>query len=399
MVIRNLAIVGLHIVLSAVLAAVTAALVYGVLYDALGAARAHTLQSYIRMRAEREQAVFDRAEAYILAAEAAFERRLALLDAADADAQFDDFFPAHGDGTRRSAPALFDGLELPGGDHVYGVGAFLGDGEAMTPEEERRYLAGFHVVRTVGEAHLQTFSSLYYFTPDRRMVMFAPERPDRLEFYRFDAPADFPLQADEDPRLFSTETNPDSEMQCTQLSRFVYRDQGERSATACRKPIRRDGELLGAFGTSIMMTDHLARALESPPAGGVNLLFGRDREVIARGRPDSSEGPVRVDPIEAMAYLADDPRPRGVVRAPALGQMIAFSRIDGPDWYFVSVVPMDDIGAAAARKAWIVFAVVLAASLALAGLRGLLRRRLPLRRLVRRRRNATPHRHPGPGTE
>ena len=132
MVIRNLAIVGLHIVLSAVLAAVTAALVYGVLYDALGAARAHTLQSYIRMRAEREQAVFDRAEAYILAAEAAFERRLALLEAADADAQFDDFFPAHGDGTRRSAPALFDGLELPGGDHVYGVGAFLGDGEAMT---------------------------------------------------------------------------------------------------------------------------------------------------------------------------------------------------------------------------------------------------------------------------
>lgn len=399
MVIRNLAIVGLHVVLSAVLAAVTAALVYGVLYDALGAARAQTLQSYIRMRAAREQAVFDRAETFILAAEAAFERRLALLDMADADAQFDGFFPAHGDGTRRSAPALFDGMELPGGDHVYGVGAFLGDGEAMTPQEEQRYLAGFHAVRTVGEAHLQTFSSLYYFTPDRRMVMFAPERPDRLEFYRFDAPADFPLEADEDPRLFSTQTNPDSEMQCTPLSRFVYRDQGERSATACRKPIRRDGELLGAFGTSIMMTDHLARALEGPPAGGVNLMFGRDRQVIARGRPDSSDGPVEVDPVEVMAYLAEDPRPRGVVRARALGQMIAFGRIDGPDWYFVSVVPTDDIGAEAARKAWIVFAVVLAASLALAGLRGVLSRRLPLRRLIRRRRNTAGPRQPGPGTE
>jgi len=388
--IRNLVIVSLHVVISAVLAAVTATLVYGVLYDTLSASRAQTLQSYIRMRAEREQAVFDRAEGFILAAEAAFERRLATLGTADADAQFDVFFPAPGDGTRRSAPALFDGLGLAGGDHVYGVGAFLGDGEAMTPEEERRYLAGFHVVRTVGEAHLQNFSSLYYFTPDRRMVMFAPERPDRLEFYRFDAPADFPLEADEDPRLFSLETNPDSEMQCTQLSRFVYRDEGERTATACRKPIRRDGELLGAFGTSIMMTDHLARALEGPPAGGVNLMFGRDRQVMARGRPDTADGEVQVDPIEVMAYLADDPRPRGVVRAAALGQMIAFSRIDGPDWYFVSVLPTQDIAAAAAGKAWIVFAVVLAASLALAGLRGLLTRRLPLRRLVRRRNAARP---------
>jgi len=390
--IRNLAILGLHVVISAVLATVAAVLVYCVLYDTLSATRAQTLQSYIRMRAEREQAVFDRAEDFILAAEAAFERRLAMLDMAEADAQFDTFFPAHGDGTRRSAPGLFDGTDLPGGDHVYGVGAFLGDGEAMTPEEEQRYLAGFHVVRTVGEAHLQTFSSLYYFTPDRRMVMFAPERPDRLEFYRFDAPADFPLEADEDPRLFSEQTNPDSEMQCTQLSRFVYRDQGERSATACRKPVRRDGELLGAFGTSILMTDHLARALEGPPAGGVNLMFGRDRQVMARGRPDSSAGPVQVDPIEVMAYLAEDPRPRGVVRADPLGQMIAFSRIHGPDWYFVAVVPMHDMARIAAGKAWIVFAVVLAVSLALAGVRGLLSRRLPLRRLIRRRRKAA-----GPG--
>lgn len=393
MAIRTFAIVGLHVVISVVLATVAAVLVHCVLYDTLSATRAQTLQSYIRMRAEREQAVFDRAEAFILAAETAFERRLALLDAAEADVPFDAFFPVHGDGTRRSAPALFDGLALPGGDHVYGVGAFLGDGEAMSPEEEQRYLAGFHVVRTVGEAHLTTFSSLYYFTPDRRMVMFAPERPDRLEFYRFEAPADFPLEADEDPRLFSEQTNPDGAMQCTQLSRFVYRDQGERSATACRKPVRRDGELLGAFGTSILMTDHLARALEGPPAGGVNLMFGRDREVMARGRPDSSAGPVEVDPIAVMAYLADDPRPRGVVRAQSLDQMIAFSRIEGPDWYFVSVVPMQDMARTASGKARIIFAVVLAVSLALAGLRGLLGRVLPLRRLIRRRRSAARPRH------
>jgi hypothetical protein len=386
--IRNLVIIGLHIVISAALAAVTAMAVHAVLNDALRTARAEMLQTYIRVRADREQAIFDRAADFIQSAEAAFRRRLDTIDAADVDAQFDALFPPHGDGTRRSAPALFDGQDLPGGDHVFGVGAFLGNGEAMTLDEKRRYLAGFHVVRTVGEAHLQRFSSLYYYTPDRRMVMFAPNRPDRLAFYRFDAPADFNLQADEDPRLFSRETNPAGEMQCTQLSRFVYRDQGERSATACRKPVRQGDTLLGAFGTSIMMTDHLAQALEAPPVGGLNLMFGRDRQVIARGRPDGAGGPDRVDPIRVMSYLADDPRPRGVVQATDLGQMIAFSRIDGPDWYFVSVVPLDDIERTAAGWARMLFLIVFAASLVFAALRGALRRRLPLRRLVRRQRAA-----------
>lgn len=381
MLVRNLVIAVMHLVIAAALAAVAATCVQGILGDALHAARAETLQTYIRMRGDREQAVFDRAETFILAAETAFERRLETLGDDEVEAEFDRFFPPHGDGTRRSAPDLFDGADLGGGDHTYGVGAFLGDGEAMTLEEKRRYLAGLHVVRTVGEAWLQQFSSLYYFTPDRRMVMFAPDREDRLEFYRFEAPADFPLQADEDPRLFSRETNPDGVMQCTQLSRFVYRDAGERSATACRKPVLDGDVLLGAFGTSMMMNDHLARALEEPPAGGVNLMLGRDHQVIARGRPAEQDDDVRVDPAALVDYLADDPRPRGIVRAEALGQMIAFSRVAGPDWYFVSVVPLDDIAVTVSGRTRQVFLIVFFAALVVSALASLVWHYLPALRL------------------
>jgi hypothetical protein len=380
----------MHVVVTTALAGVTAVAAYGILKAAQRDARAEMLQSYIRMRAEREQTLFDEARTLVTAAEQVFRRRLANIGEAEVETEFDRLFPAFGDGTRRSAPELFDGLSLSDADYVYGIGAFLGDGEAMTLEEKRRYLAAFHAVRMVGEAHLERFPSLYYFTPDRRVVIFAPHREDRLEFYRSEAPADFQLQADEDPRLFSLQTNPRGEMQCTRLSRFVYRDQGERSATACRMPMREDGELQGAFGTSIVVTDYLAGALEAPPAGGVNLMFDRDGSVIARGQTRlTADGP-RVDPMRIMDLLADDPRPRGIVRGPDERHLVAFGRLEGPDWYFVSVVPLDDIEATASHWARIMFLIVFASSMLFAGLRGVLRRWRPMRRLMRVRGRSAP---------
>ena len=374
----------LHVLVTFALASLTAFVGYSILCSALTTARAEMLQSYIRVRAEREQTLFEQAEDYITAAEAAFLRRLDLISDEMVEREFDTVFPAPGDGTRRSAPVLFDGTTAPDGDHVFGIGAFLGDGEEMTLEEKRRYLAGYHVVRSVGEAYLGTFSSLYYFTPDRRMVMFAPERPDRLEFYRFDAPADFQLEADEDPRLFNRATNPRGEMQCTPLSRFVYNDGGERSATACRKPVHEGETLLGAFGTSVDMTDHLARALESPPTGGVNMVFDRDRNVIARGEAAGA----RIDPAATIAVLADDPRASGIVQSPDGRSLIAFSRIQGPAWYFVSVVQLDPVYETASHWAKLLFAFVFSMSLLFAALRGILRRLYPTRRLLRARRLA-----------
>lgn len=371
---RQAIVILVHVLISAVFAGIAGLGAHKVLISSLSMARAEMLQSYIRVRADREQTLFNEARTLTEAAEDAFLRRHALIADIDVTEEFDALFPPFGDGTRRSHPDLFDGRALAGSDYVFGIGAFMADGEAMTAEEERRYMAGFHVVRNFGEAHLGEFSSLYYFTPDRRVVIFAPDREDRLAFYRYEAPADFNLQADEDPALFSEETNPDSAMQCTRLSRFVYSDGGERSATACRKPIRVNGELMGGFGTSIDMTEHLASSLEAPPAGGVNLVFDRDGHVIARGQSIQQANAIGIDPAEIMALLQDDPRPRGVVGTPSSEFLVAFSRIAGPEWYFVSVSHLAGIEATATRWGWRLFGLIFVLSLLVTGIRGLLRR-------------------------
>jgi hypothetical protein len=383
---KSLPVFLMHLCVSALLAAAVSYGGYVMLCDALETAQEEHSQAYIRVRAEREQQLFDDAQVFVRTAESAFRRRLAVLDNADVSAEFERFFPLMPDGTRRSVPELFEGQTFPDGDHVYGVGSFLADGADMTLADKRLFLAAFQTVRSVGEAHINRFSSLYFFTPDRRVVIFAPGREDRLEFYRITAPADFDLRGDEDAALFDRATNPNGEMQCSRLSRFVYTDGGERSATSCRLPIRRDGELLGGIGTSIMMTAHLERALRQPPPYGVNMLFDAEGNVIVRGDvfhagqyvdPEAD----RIDPNTAMEMLRDDPRPSGVIQAPDSPYLIAYSRLDGPSWYFVSFIPLDVVWTKAANWARVVFVLTFLASLIFISIRWGLSRRRFLRRL------------------
>jgi hypothetical protein len=353
---------------------------YRILYRGLETAQAEHLNVYIRVRAEREQQIFEDARALNHAAEQAYRRRLAVLQNVRVDDEFDRLFPLMNDGTRRSAPELFDGMPLSEGDYVFGVGAFLANGAAMTEVEQRRYLAGFHAVRAVGEAFMGRFTSLYYFTPDRRMVMFAPEREDRLQFYRIEAPADFDLRADEDDLLFDLRTNPASEMQCTPLSRFVYADGGARAASACRQPVRDGEELLGGFGTSISMDETLASALDAPPAHGMNLLFDRDGNILSRGPLPAigrRQPATALEPEAIMAMLLQDPRPYGVFIAPDGTRMIAFSRITGPSWHFVSVVELEALRQSARSWGWILFLLTLAAMLGALTARAALDRVIP----------------------
>lgn len=397
---KNLPLLLVHVCVSVVLATVVGFACHSVLVEQLEAAQREHAQAYIPVRAAREQRLFDDALLLTRTAERTFRRRLHNLSDEDIGAEFDRLFPLRDDGTRRSAPELFDGFEYDDGDYVYGMGAFLAEGGTLTMDEKRIFLAAYHTVRTVGDAHINRFTSLYFFTPDRQVVIFGPERDDRLEFYRIHAPADFDLRGDEDAALFDPATNPHAEMQCTRLSRFLYNDEGERAATSCRLPIRRGEELLGAFGSSIMMNEYLARTLDDPPPHGVNMLFDAQGNVIARGDVWQNDAYAngdtdRIDPNRIMDLLRADPRPHGVFRDPYSPHLVAYSRLDGPGWYFVSYVPLRAVHETAREWAWSLFWLSFLISILVASGRWLFSRLKPLRRLHRKR-AASPAFHPRP---
>ena len=87
------------------------------------------LQDYVTQRANQEERRFTDLAAAQRDAGQALRLRMARLDDAEVNRLFEQVFPLQPDGTRRSRDQAFDGQEADDGDYVYGVGAYIRDGD------------------------------------------------------------------------------------------------------------------------------------------------------------------------------------------------------------------------------------------------------------------------------
>lgn len=301
----------------------------------------------IEERSNRQRAVFDDVRAIEYAAERSFLRRLRGLADRDVSEEFDRLFPLQADGTRRSDDALFDGRSSENGDYVYGVGAFIADGETLSPERQRLLLAAYHTVRQHGEAINPRIDNLYFFTEYNDLIIFGPQREDRLEFYRRNAPADFDFQTATLAQVVSPENNPVGDTACTPLSRLIYVEDGSALTTGCHTPIRHGGHHLGAFGVTISMQNYLANAIVDAEPNTENMILSRDGDMIAHRDllfldVLTPEAVAAANRSARAGYLAEiirlDGRANGVVTSND-GRIVAYARIDTPGWYFVTTRP------------------------------------------------------------
>ncbi len=97
----------------------------------------------------------------------------------------------------------------------------------------RALVAAFGLVSDFGQAARRQYDNFYFFTPETRLVMYGPDRPDRLMFYRHDAPADLSIAAEEMAKITLPAFDPERATRCTNLQRLIQDTKGERLATAC----------------------------------------------------------------------------------------------------------------------------------------------------------------------
>ncbi|HZZ67018.1 MAG TPA: hypothetical protein VFE18_02495, partial [Phenylobacterium sp.] len=158
--------------------------------------RVSDLSLYVKQRTKSEQAMFEQVRGKHQSATQALTERYDSLDAKQAIRDFDRFFPLQADGTRRSIPALATGF-TSGGDRFYGLTAFMGNGAAVSDEDKRLIMAATYVIRSSGEADRAIFNNVYFVTPSNRILMFAPDLPEKISFYNHDAPATLDLTTKE----------------------------------------------------------------------------------------------------------------------------------------------------------------------------------------------------------
>ncbi|MCE3290212.1 MAG: response regulator [Caulobacter sp.] len=330
------------------------------------------LRDYVTQRANQEERRFtDLAELHRDAG-VAMKLRMDQLSAAETDRLFDAYFPLRADGTRRSRDAAFDGHAEPDGDYRYGVGAYIRDGQDVSMIEKKALVAAYQVAPSFGEAAVTRYDNFYFFTPRTRLVMFAPKRPDRLMFYRHQAPADLDISGEEMSRVTTMAFNPARSIRCTSLQRLLQDNVGERLATGCMTPVDVDGRHLGAFGSSIELSGYFMRAIRDTSRGAVNLITTGSGELIAYpgfatpGKaPEATLAAYEKDMgLKALLRTIKAKRaPRGVVRSPDGKYIIAYGKLRGPDWYFLIRYPASAVTLAAAKSAAWILALGLVAAL------------------------------------
>src|ERR1700761_3841551 len=92
------------------------------------------LTDYVRERSSNVDRQFTNLSTLHKAAGEELQQRMAKLSDADVKRLADQYFPAKGDGTRRSRDVYFDGVMRDGG-YTYGMGAFLGQEARATPDQ------------------------------------------------------------------------------------------------------------------------------------------------------------------------------------------------------------------------------------------------------------------------
>ncbi len=352
---------GIVVVLSIVVTGLTSLATFFFVQKASIAHQVEHLKLYVTERAQTEDRLFSELVKVHADANRALMLRYGLLRGRNLDARFQELFPLQPDGTRRSAPDLFDGRLRSETDYIYGMGSFMANGAAVTNDDKALYLAVLEVASMVGEAQRARYDNFYMFSTDNRLIMYGPERKDRLLYYRRDAPADFGFQKEEMTEITRPAANPARMMRCTKLRKLLSDPSGKALTTACMTPIDIGGRHIGAWGTTVTLDSYLLEAVGRSAAGSENIIVSADGELI--GAPGMGRGGV-VSPDELEAQE----KSRGVgdlvkaIRAHGTesgafeyrDQMIAYGHLKEPDWYFVMSLPTADVARSAALTAsWV----------------------------------------------
>jgi signal transduction histidine kinase/ActR/RegA family two-component response regulator len=333
------------------------------------------LSFYVKQRTKSEQAIFEEVRGKHLSATQALAERYDGSDPKQAVRDFDRFFPMQADGTRRGSSEIATGV-ASGGDRLYGLAAFIADGAAVSAEEKRLIMVATYVVRSSGEADRRIFDNFYFVTPSNRMVIFAPDHPEKIDFYGHRAPADLNLAKLDFVQMTLPKNNPQAATGCTKLTPLLTDPTHKSMLSACVTPVYLHGRYVGAWADSMQMGSHFLSAMRETLPGATNLIIDEQGSLIAYPgfvstayvtAPAVHTKEAKLQLHEVARRIRAQNREFGVLDSPDGKDLIAFGHIDAR-WYFLITVPKAALNKAASQSALPLLAIGLLGALTQAGL-------------------------------
>jgi signal transduction histidine kinase/DNA-binding NarL/FixJ family response regulator len=297
------------------------------------------LSHYIKERGQREDGLFMLATDNLIQ----FKQRL-LLDLKyppplDYSTAYQRLLFDWKDGTKRVFPedrplTEFDSVRYPSG--------FIGRNVKVNAELQRRFVIIYNLVSAYGAAWSNRFVDLYCTTPENANSIYWSGVPLQLQ-----SSADFYVPDEEFFQIAQRNQNPDRKPAWT----GVYLDPTVKIwMVSASVPIDDEqGKLLAVVGVDIILTDLVKNTINDRLPGAYNMLFRPDGQLIAHPKKmkevEVSNGKFNVydskDPhlIRIFDLVKNSRAQAAVVENLPDDEYLAFIRLRGPDWYFVTVYP------------------------------------------------------------
>ena len=308
------------------------------------------LEHYITERGQRESSIFLLAQDNLAILKTELLLQLDALGDQDPKSEFDRLFVRSKDGVIRNRPENFDGKRQ--------AGVYIDKSLNLDADIRRRVLTFYQLTMKYGPAWHNRFQDTYITTPENIMVIYWPEVPTWAQ----EAAADLHMPDEEYLWVADKEHNP------SRISRWTglfYDKVAKVWMVSCETPVDIGDRHIATIGHDIVLNELLDRTVNDTLDGAYNLILRADGRLIAH--PDKiaeiqdKEGYFDIsksnDPHlkRIFQYIKNLPTNQVIVDNAPDHELLAVTKIEGPDWYFVIVYPKSLLSKQAVKTAFLIF--------------------------------------------
>lgn len=292
------------------------------------------LEKYVLERGKRESIIFSIAKSNHLILKADLLNTLDSLDDTEIKARFDALFIRYPDGVIRNRAEGFDGTRQSGVYIDYRV--------EPDADIRRRVLTFYDLCNQYGKAWHEQFQDTYITTPENIIVIYWPEEPR----WSHEAGTDLYMPEEEYVWVADEKHNPKRETVWTGV--FVDKISGELMVSI-ETPVYVRDRHIATIGHDITLGELVRRTITENLKGAYNMLLRSDGRLIAH--PDRMDGIqdrklfLNIDESDDLhlkhilkAVRKKDPDDV-VIKNSHEDEYLAITKIEGPDWYFLTVFP------------------------------------------------------------
>jgi diguanylate cyclase (GGDEF)-like protein/PAS domain S-box-containing protein len=263
---------------------------------------------------------------------------------------FDKDFIRQDDQAVRFNPERFDANER--------AGVWIAKDVEVTDELKYRISLLNKLISDYGKSWRNRFINTYAFGIENFAAIYWPKIPD----FTYRLAADFDIRLEEYVDISIEKNNPDRKTVWT----GVYLDkQSDIWMVSIETPIYYHQQHIATIGNDMSLDELFERTINEAPQGGYNLIFREDGRLIAHAdyidQLKSADGNFIInqdgdDSLKSIyqAVISADPSQK-MIELEQINSYLMVSRLSGPGWYYVSVIPKSIVSNVASSTAIIVF--------------------------------------------